>query len=268
MKKLCYCFTVGIIIVSLFFWGKVSVLANNEDILEMAVNREIQKGKSVTAQIHLKNAVSVSVLVMEVDLGRGLSCTDCRLSDGMGGKIITVFQESKVSITWIMTNGFTTDSEQSLLDLKIKANSNDTGNSNMTIKLIDGTDKNFHLISPQRKDYAIEIVEKVAVSDNATQRTATTDNSNNKTRKSSEIPTSHQQKNSAVPTAAPITIPTAELTTVTEIQLSTTSGEILSSTIQKNDDDLSVFLMGVLCCLGLVAVVMISYTMGKRQAKK
>ncbi len=264
MKKFFYYFTVGIMIVLLFFTESISVLANNDDILEIAVSQQIQKGKSVTAQIRLKNVTEVSVLVMEVDLGRGLSCTDCRLSNGMGGKIFTVFQENKVSMTWIMTEGFTVNGEQNLIDLKIKANSTDIGNSNITIKLIDGTDKNFHLITPQAKEYTVEIVEKVTVSDSGTQKTATANNSNNKIRKSSEIPTSYQQKNSTIPTAKPIT----ELATITEIQLSTTSSEDLSSEIQHNDDDLSVFLMGVLCCLGVVAIVIISYTIGKRQAKK
>ncbi|MBQ7522598.1 MAG: hypothetical protein IJU14_06950 [Clostridia bacterium] len=262
MKKLFYCFTICIIIVSLFFSGSISALANNDDILEIAVNQQIQKGKSVTAQIRLKDAVEVSVLVMEIDLGKGLSCTDCHLSDGMGGKIITAFQENKVSITWIMTDGFTTNGEQNLIDLKIKANSTDIGNSNITVKLMDGTDKNFHLIAPQTKEYAVEIVEKVMVSDNGTQHTATANNT--KTRKSSEISTSYQQKNSAIPTATPIT----ELATITEIQLSTVSSENLSSEIKNNDGDLSIFLMGVLCCLGVVAIVIVSYTIGKRQAKK
>ncbi len=264
MKKLFYCFTICIIIVSLFFSGSISALANNDDILEIAVNQQIQKGKSVTAQIRLKDAVEVSVLVMEIDLGKGLSCTDCHLSDGMGGKIITAFQENKVSITWIMTDGFTTNGEQNLIDLKIKANSIDIGNSNITAKLMDGTDKNFHLIASQTKEYAVEIVEKVTVSDSGTQGTATANNSKNKTQKSSEIPTSYKQRNSAIPTATPIT----ELATITEIQLSTVSSENLSSEIKNNNDDLSIFLMGILCCLGVVAIVIISYTIGKRQAKK
>ncbi len=233
-------------------------LAVNAVPPEIVVDRQIQTGKSVTAQLRLNGSLSANVLVTEISCDDGLTITDCLVCNGVSGKIVTSQNNNQVNITLIGTEGYPIDKEKSLVDIRLKAVSDTAITSGISVFLIDGTDTDDKQISPCKQHYDIEIVRKATVSGTAVGNAVSlSDNGQSPSKRK----TVSQQKNSPVPTA-----PLSQKTeTFTEIQLPTDSQEI---PLTVHHDDTTLFITGGLCCLGIVIVIFISYHAGKRQHTK
>ena len=267
MKKVLTQFILYLIITMTLLLSAMPLCCAEENtVAKLIISRQIQKGKSVVAQIKTDTSFSFNVLVLKIRFGEGLTFTQCHVADGTNGNMITTDNNGCLNITFIGAENQKTDNSI-LLNVTVKAVSDIPINSFVEFSLTDGSDGKGNLLLPYTEHFDIDIVDKITASSAAVGRkttsseTDTSTKTNTKNRHSAVSATVPQQKQTAVETA----VSSQNIQTVTEIQLSDNTAE--NPPLAVYTDGTTLFIAGGLCCFGIIAVIFISYTIGKKQTK-
>ena len=230
--------------------------------ISFSVSRQIQKGKSVPAQIELKTSAPVSVLHFSIVLGDGLEYTSCQLCENISGKILTAYENNHLNILLINAQGLHFPTFTDVITVRLKSVSDTVGSTGIQVGILQGTDINENLIPDTFQHYDVDIVEKITDNARATQA-AVSRSSDNSSSKSTVTPKANNQKsvpaNKSTITAVPDFTETG-----TEYQLSTASVH----TVMQDNKKYSVitFAAGGIFVLGITLVIFISYKYGKSHA--
>ena len=230
--------------------------------ISFSVSRQIQKGKSVPAQIGLKTSAPVSVLHFSIVLGDGLDYTSCQLCENIGGKILTAYENNHLNILLINAQGLHFPTFTDVITVKLKSVSDTVGSTGIQVGILQGTDISENLIPDTFQHYDVDIVEKITDNAKAVQ-TAVSRSSDSSSSKSTAVPKNNHQK-SVPANKTPVTSVPDFTETGTEYQLSTAAVQ----TVMQDNKKYSVrtFAAGGIFVLGITLVIFISYKYGKNHA--
>lgn len=251
LKLLSFCF----IIVAFLINSSTPYMAYDTLCALLEAPSEVELGKRFTISLQAKCNSAIGAVMFTVEHSENVEYSECRVNDGGFGYIEKTYSDNRLSIIYVNTSGIVAIQPTSLVEITFKAdNTPATAYFNVYTSNCASSDEK-PLVSDNKKEYSINIVETAVNKQPATEREHKNDSISNVDCNENSSSESLAVNKSIPDTKADLPdVPVAEEITV------------VSSIDVAESGDIKLFVAGSIFAIAVVAVIGISYNTGKKTA--
>lgn len=252
MIKCLKIFSVWIAVLVVLFNSVITCICY--DIVYGSINApsQVAMGEGFTVNLQAQCNSDIGAIMFTLVHGSEIEYKSCRVNDKSCGYIEDTYSDNTLSVIYINTKGIETKNTTDLIEVTFKAENTITSTEIQIYTSYGASVDENALVSDNGESYTIDIVEKVSNTQSAN-GTKIKDNSSSANKTSSAV------REKKIPT---------EKTEILET-IATDKATTVNNTISvKGSSNMNLFISGVIFAVAVVAVIVVSYKIGKKTVCK